>query len=73
MAVSLIENYRSSSMIDHHKMRDFIDTETFKKNNFFVQHPRAFMLHLFVDAFETVNVLGSHTTVHKLEGLYCVL
>ena len=27
----------------------------------------------FIDAYETVNPLGSHTTVHKLEGLYCII
>jgi len=50
-------------------MRDFCDTDTFRQNSFFSAVPDALMLHLFVDAFETVNVLGSHTTVHKLEGL----
>ena len=72
-ASSLMKNFRSSGIANYPRMRDFIDTETFKQNVFFQNHPDAFMLHLFVDAFETVNVLGSHTTVHKLEGLYCVL
>jgi len=27
----------------------------------------------FIDAYETVNPLGSHTAVHKLEGLYCII
>lgn len=30
-------------------------------------------MNLFIDAFETVNPLGSHTSVHKLEGLYCTI
>lgn len=64
-AVDLMNRYRSSGVAEWH---DFIDTDTFKQTTFFVQHPDAFIIHLFVDAFETVNVLGSYTTVHKLEG-----
>jgi len=73
VAVSIMNSHRSFGMAEYPRMRDFCDTSTFKQNHFFQMHPDAFMLHLFVDAFETVNVLGSHTTIHKLEGLYCVL
>ena len=72
-AGSLIKNYQVNGMAVFPRMRDFIDTDTYKQNPFFVRHQDAFLIHLFIDAFETVNVLGSHTTIHKLEGLYCIL
>lgn len=72
VAVTVFKQHQSCGIAEYPRMRDFCDTDTFRQNSFFKQHPDALMLHLFVDAFETVNVLGSHTTVHKLEGLYCI-
>lgn len=55
------------------RIHDFIDTSTYKNHDLLIRHPNAFMLHFFIDAYETVNVLGSHTTVHKMEALYCMI
>jgi len=66
VVVTVFKQHQSCGIAKYPKMRDFCDTDTFRQNSFFQQHPDALMLHLFVDAFETVNVLGSHTTVHKL-------
>jgi hypothetical protein len=49
---------------------DFRDTETYAHNPVCQKYPDAFLIHLFVDAFETCNELGSHTGVHKLEAMY---
>lgn len=49
---------------------DFTDTETFRNNAVCQRHPDAFRIHLFIDAFETCNELGSHSGIHKLEGMY---
>lgn len=59
---------RSDDVICH-----LFDTCSFKKHPFFIQFPDAFALHLYVDGFETTKALGSHTGVHKLEGLYLVV
>ena len=40
---------------------------------FFQKYPDGLALNLYVDAFETNIVFGSHTGVHKLEGLYMVV
>jgi hypothetical protein len=49
---------------------DFRDTQTFISNLVCKKYPDTFLIHLFVDAFETCNELGSHTGVHKLEAMY---
>jgi len=51
----------------------YSDTEYYRTHTFFSKYPDAFIINLYVDAFETTNELGSHTQVHKLEGLYMVL
>jgi hypothetical protein len=51
----------------------YFHTESFKKHPYFKKYPDALALNLYVDAFETTNVLGSHTGVHKLEGLYMMV
>jgi hypothetical protein len=54
-------------------LKEFWDG-TFSVNHPFLRrYPDALVLQFFVDAYETVNPLGSHTSVHKLEGLYCVI
>ncbi len=55
------------------RVRDFTDTRTFHNHPFLQKHPKTFLLHFFVDAFEVTNVLGSHTSVHKLEVLYMMI
>jgi hypothetical protein len=46
----------------------------FCRNHSFLQlHPDAIVFHFVVDAYETANVLGSHTSVHKIEALYCLI
>ena len=54
-------------------IRDYMFTKTYQMNDFFQRHPHGLVLHFFVDAYETTNPLGSHTYVHKLEGLYCII
>jgi len=73
LAQSHLRHYKLNCQAQFPKMRDFVDTATYKTNDFLQSHPDALLLHFFVDAYETVNVLGSHTAVHKLEGLYCVV
>ena len=48
----------------------YFDTSAFKNHPFFQKFPDSLALNLYVDAFETTNVLGSHTGVHKLEAMY---
>jgi hypothetical protein len=47
-----------------------LQLKTFVYNTVCQRHPDAFLIHLFIDAFETSNELGRHSGVHKLEGLY---
>ena len=54
-------------------IRNFMHTNTYTSHPFFQKHPDAEILHLFIDAYETTNPLGSHTSTHKLEGLYCII
>lgn len=54
-------------------VRHYFHTNSFKQHPFFQKYPDGLALNLYVDAFETTNVLGSHTGVHKLEGLYMVV
>ena len=72
-SVSLISRHRLHGLAEYPRMRDFVDTRTYRMNGYLKRHPEALLLHFFVDAFETVNVLGSRTSIHKLEGLYCVI
>ena len=55
------------------KVKDSVDTRTFHKHALLKKYEKMFLLHLFLDAFEVTNVLGSHTSVHKLEALYMVI
>lgn len=48
----------------------YFHTDAYKQHPFFKQFPDGLALNLYIDAFETTNVLGSHTGIHKLEGLY---
>jgi hypothetical protein len=52
---------------------EFRHTSTYSEHPVFSKYPDALQIHLFVDAFETANELGSHTAVHKLEGLYLMI
>lgn len=54
-------------------IEDFSDTLSYSNHPFFRKYSDAFIMHLYVDAFETTNELGSHTQVHKLEALYMQL
>lgn len=48
----------------------FTDSKVYRNHPFFAKHPDGLALNMYVDAFETTNVLGSHTGIHKMEGLY---
>ena len=54
-------------------LKEFTDGTFFRDNQFFLKFPDCVVLQFFIDAYETVNPLGSHTQTHKLEGLYCVI
>lgn len=61
-------NSSNSQVIGH-----FFHTQTYKKHSFLRENADAFALHLFGDGFEVANSLGSHTSVHKMVGLYLVI
>ena len=67
-AFAAMRKDRDPEIISH-----FFDTDTYQKHPFFCAHPDALALHIFVDGFEVTNPLGSHTAVHKMEGLYMVI
>jgi len=77
----LLENDAFVGKMDEHKkacahsefVTDFMCTDNYSKHEIFCKHPNLLILNMFIDAFETVNPLGSHTLVHKLEGLYCTI
>jgi len=48
----------------------FLHSKAYEDNPLFVKHPDCLALNLYVDGFETTNVLDSHTGIHKMEGLY---
>jgi hypothetical protein len=74
MACKLIEEkQKHASQHENNIISDYSDTESYRQHPFFMKHPDAFIIHLYVDGFETTNELGSHTQVHKLEGLYMVI
>jgi hypothetical protein len=52
---------------------EFRQMPTYLNHPVFLKYPDALQIHLFVEAFETVNELGSHTAVHKLQGLYTMI
>ena len=54
-------------------VKDYMDSRACWEHPFLKAYPDAFILNMFIDAFETTNVLGSHTQVHKLEALYCTI
>jgi hypothetical protein len=51
-------------------IRHIADGELMKMHPLFKEHPDALILHLYVDAYETTNPLGSHTGIHKIEALH---
>lgn len=54
-------------------LKEFRDGAFFRDSQFLLKFPDCIILQFFIDAYETVNPLGSHTQTHKLEGLYCVI
>ena len=62
-----LSNNKDIDLIAH-----FFETQTYQQHPYFRLHQNAFALHLYIDAFEVTNPLGSHTAIHKLEGLYLV-
>ena len=71
-SIGLIRNSFASSKPSS-TIKDYMSAQVYRTCDFFVRHPKGLVLHMFVDAFETCNPLGSHTFVHKLEGLYCII
>ena len=63
-----VETFESNEVVKH-----YFHSNSYKQHPFFQKHSNGLALNLYVDAFETTNVLGSHTGVHKLEGLYMVV
>ena len=66
-------NEHKKACMESEVVTDFMCTDSYSKHELFRRHPNAIILNCFIDAFETVNPLGSHTSVHKLEGLYCTI
>lgn len=63
-----------SKLRDAEIVDSFVRSKAYQEHPFFVKHPNSLALNLYVDSFETINVLGSHTGIHKMEGLYmCIL
>ncbi|PIK48988.1 hypothetical protein BSL78_14139 [Apostichopus japonicus] len=54
-------------------IRDYCDANQFQQTPIFQQDCNAFQLHFFYDDFETVNPLGSKTSIHKIGAFYFVL
>ena len=66
---TLLKSPRGNSDVEF--LKDFKDGSFSQNHPFLQKFPESVVLHFFIDAYETVNPLGSHSTVHKLEGLYC--
>jgi len=58
---------------DDDAISHFFHTKTYLQHPFFRAHPDALALHIFIDGFEVTNPLGSHTSIHKMEGLYMLV
>jgi hypothetical protein len=58
---------------DYVYLKEFKDGLFCREHPFLLKFPDALVLQFFVDAYETVNPLGSHMQIHKPEGLYCVI
>ena len=54
-------------------IQDYCDANQFQQNPIFQQDCNALQLHFFYDDFETVNPLGSKTSIHKIGAFYFVL
>lgn len=73
-SAAIISEFKQHCLkIDRELINHYFQTETYKKHQFFIQHSDAFAVHLYVDGFEVVNPLGSHTSVHKMEALYMIV
>jgi hypothetical protein len=80
-AILLNRNYRqimldfaaSLKQQNNGVIRHYFHTDSFKQHPFFKKYSDGLAINLYVDAFETTNVLGSHTGIHKLEGMYMTL
>jgi hypothetical protein len=55
------------------KVDSFSASKLYRNHPFFLKHPDGLALNLYIDGFETTNVLGSHTGIHKMEGLYACI
>lgn len=69
----MAEQREYSQTLGNDCVNDFMSTDYYRNHPFYSKYPDAFIIHLYIDAFETTNELGSHTQVHKLEGLYMVV
>ena len=67
------EHAKKVSQQKKDRITEYCDTEYFQNHPFFCKYPDTLVLHLYIDGFETTNELGSHTQIHKLEGLYMVV
>ncbi|KAJ8017637.1 hypothetical protein HOLleu_44812 [Holothuria leucospilota] len=54
-------------------IRDYCDANQFKQNPVLQRDCNGLQLHFFYDDFETVNPLGSKTSIHKIGAFYFVL
>ena len=69
----IFQDFAVRAKLDSDNICHFFRTITYRNHPFSQQYPAGLALHLYIDAFETTNVLGSHTGVHKMEGLYLTI
>lgn len=70
---SFVGECQSQHTVRDDVIKHYFHTRSFKTHPFFVKHPDALAIHLYIDAFKTTNPLGSHTGIHKVEGLYMLV
>lgn len=51
-------------------IKNYCCTQSFKSNGLFQKEENALQIQLFYDDFESVNPLGSKTTIHKVGAIY---
>ena len=64
----VIHSRENDSQIKH-----LSDGLLYKSNPLYKAYPDSLVLHMYIDAYETTNPLGSHTGLHKMEALYMII
>ena len=64
----VVQSNENDSQIKH-----LSDGLLYKSHPLYKAHPDSLVLHMYIDAYETTNPLGSHTGLHKMEALYMII